>query len=71
MTRLLAIELPPGVPVVFKPGGIHMMLLGLNRQLKEGETVPLILTFEKAEAIELDAQVLEIAATAQPGSAGQ
>src|SRR5882672_8183033 len=71
MTRLLAIELHPGVPVVFKPGGIHMMLLGLNHQLKEGETVPLTLTFEKADAIEVDAQVLGIGATAQPGSAGQ
>lgn len=67
MTRLLAIELHPGVPVIFKPGGIHMMLLGLKHQLKEGETVPLTLTFEKADAIEVDAQVLGIGATAQPG----
>ncbi|UVK53256.1 copper chaperone PCu(A)C [Mesorhizobium sp. AR02] len=71
MTRLLTIELQPGVPVVFKPGGIHMMLLGLKHQLKEGETVPLTLTFEKADAVEVDAQVLGIGATAQPGSAGQ
>ena len=34
MTQLSAIELHPGVPVVFKTGGIHMMLLGLRHQLR-------------------------------------
>jgi copper(I)-binding protein len=70
MTRLLTIELHPGVPVVFKPGGIHMMLLGLNHQLKEGETVPLTLTFEKAEAIEVDARVLGFGATGDQAGSG-
>jgi copper(I)-binding protein len=70
MTRLLAIELHPGIPVVFKPGGIHMMLLGLNHQLKEGETVPLTLTFEKADAIEVDAQVLGFGATGDQAGSG-
>lgn len=68
MTQLLAVELPPGVPVAFRPGGIHMMLLGLKHQLKEGETVPLTLTFEKADAVEVDARVLGIAATGDPGN---
>jgi len=68
MTRLLTIELHPGIPVVFKPGGIHMMLLGLKHQLKEGETVPLTLTFENANAVEVDARVLGIAATGDPGN---
>lgn len=68
MTRLTTIELHPGVPVVFKPGGMHMMLLGLTHQLKEGETVPFTLTFEKAGSVEADAQVLGIAATGDPGN---
>ena len=68
MTQLSAIELHPGVPVVFKTGGIHMMLLGLRHQLKEGETVPLILTFEKADAIKVDARVLGIGATGDSGN---
>lgn len=71
MTQLSTIELPPGVPVVFKTGGIHMMLLGLKHQLKEGETVPLTLTFEKADAIEVEARVLGIGATGDAGSQGQ
>lgn len=68
MTQLSAIELHPGVPVVFKPGGIHMMMLGLKQPLKEGDTVPLTLTFEKAGAIEVDAQVVGIGAMGGPGS---
>ena len=68
MTQFSAIELHPGVPVVFKPGGIHMMLLGLKHQLKEGETVPLTLAFEKADAIEVDARVLGIGATGDLGN---
>lgn len=45
-----------------------MMLLGLKHQLKEGEIVPLTVTFEKADAIEVDARVLGIAATGDPGN---
>ena len=68
MTQLSAIELPPGVPVVFKTGGIHMMLLGLKHQLKEGETVPLTLTFEKAGPVDVEARVLGIGATGDAGN---
>lgn len=35
-----------GETLVLAPGGMHMMLLGLSRQLKAGETVSLILRFE-------------------------
>ena len=45
-----------------------MMLLGLKHQLKEGETVPLTLAFEKADAIEVDARVLGIGATGDLGN---
>ncbi|WP_136616212.1 MULTISPECIES: copper chaperone PCu(A)C [Mesorhizobium] len=68
MTQLSAVDLHPGIPVVFKTGSIHMMLLGLKHQLKEGETVSLTLTFEKADAIEVDARVLGIGATGDAGS---
>ncbi len=63
MAQLPAVELPPGVPVALKPGGIHMMLLRLKRPLAEGESIPLTLTFEKAGAVEVEARVLGIAAT--------
>ena len=40
------IDLPAGKAVELAPGGYHIMLMGLTRQLKEGETVPLTLVVE-------------------------
>ena len=42
------IDLPPNGTVEMKPGGLHVMLVGLNAPLKEGESVDLVLHFEKA-----------------------
>jgi copper(I)-binding protein len=39
------IGLKPGETVEFKPGGYHVMLMGLRQQLKPGDTFPLTLTF--------------------------
>lgn len=39
--------LPPGGKVEFKPGGWHLMLIGLKKPLKAGETFPATLTFQK------------------------
>jgi copper(I)-binding protein len=47
MARVDGIDLPAGKPVDLAPGGYHVMLMGLNRQLKEGDTVPLTLVIEK------------------------
>jgi copper(I)-binding protein len=38
-------------PTVLKPGGLHIMLIGLKQQLNRGETFPLTITFEKAPAV--------------------
>ena len=35
-----------GQPVELKPGGYHVMLMQLKQALKEGDTVPVTLTFE-------------------------
>lgn len=45
------IELPAGGSVVLKPGGYHVMLMGLKRPLKPGESFPLTLTLEKAGSL--------------------
>ncbi len=42
------LPVPAGESVALKPGGYHVMLIGLKKQLKAGETLPLTLTFEKA-----------------------
>jgi copper(I)-binding protein len=51
------IALPPGQKVELKPGGMHVMLMGLKQQLKEGETFPLTLRFEAAGEIAIDVRV--------------
>lgn len=42
------IDLPPHATVMLKPGGYHVMLMGLTKPLKAGESFPLTLTFQKA-----------------------
>lgn len=48
MRRVDAIELPAGKPVSLAPGGYHVMLFDLKRQLKEGENVDLTLVVQDA-----------------------
>ncbi len=63
-----AIELPAGGRVEFKPGGLHLMLVGLKAPLKAGETFPLTLTFEKAGTVEV---TVNVQADAPAGGAAQ
>lgn len=48
MRPLADVDLPANQPVTLKPGGTHIMLMGLTRQLKPGETFALTLSFDKA-----------------------
>jgi len=45
------LEVVPGTPAVLKPGGAHIMLLGLKRPLRRGETFPITVIFEKAPTV--------------------
>ena len=49
MSPVKAIELPAGETVRLAPGGYHIMLRGLRRQLKQGESVPLTLRVESGK----------------------
>ena len=46
MSAVTRLPLAAGKVVELKPGGYHVMLMGLAHPLKEGDTVPLSLTFE-------------------------
>jgi copper(I)-binding protein len=48
MRPLADLDIHAGQPVTLKPGGQHVMLLGLAAPLREGLSFPLTLTFEKA-----------------------
>jgi len=45
MRAVDSLPLPAGKAVELSPGGYHLMLLDLTRPLKEGDSVPLSLTF--------------------------
>jgi hypothetical protein len=47
MRALEALPLPAGQAVMLKPGSHHLMLLGLKRELKPGDTVPVTLKIER------------------------
>ena len=57
MERQEAIPIPSGAELVMSPGGYHLMLIGANRTLKAGDTLPLTLMFEDGEKIELSVPV--------------
>ncbi|MDT7951558.1 MAG: copper chaperone PCu(A)C [Acetobacteraceae bacterium] len=62
------LPLPAGQPVMLRPGGDHIMLEGLKAPLKQGQSVPLHLTFAKSAPVDATATVAAIGASA-PGSA--
>jgi len=58
MRAVKSIELAAGRAVELKPGGYHVMLMDLKRQVKDGEVVPVTLVVEtagKREAVEVQA----------------
>jgi len=60
-----AVEIPPGATLGLEPGGLHVMLMGLQGPLVEGESFAMTLTFERAGSVELTVPILS--ATAQQG----
>ena len=63
MQEVQAVPLPAGKAVELKPGGHHVMLMGVSKPLKPGDTVPLTLTIEekgKRSTVEVKAAVRPI-----------
>ncbi len=59
MRQVDAIELATGQTVELKPGGYHLMLMGLKAPLKVGEKFPLTLKFEKSGEVVVTVNVEE------------
>ncbi|MCW8090858.1 copper chaperone PCu(A)C [Alteromonas sp. ASW11-130] len=51
------VKLPSHQNVSFMPGGHHIMLLGLNRPLKEGESINLTLLFDNGATKDIRATI--------------
>jgi len=56
------LELPAGATTELKPGGYHVMFLGLKQPLAEGESYPVTLVFEKAGKLEVEMKIEGMAA---------
>lgn len=57
MRQVEAIALPTGKKVELKPGGFHIMFVGLKAPLKAGDKFPMTLKFEKAGEVEVEVSV--------------
>ncbi|MFN4091126.1 MAG: copper chaperone PCu(A)C [Alphaproteobacteria bacterium] len=57
MRPVSAIEVPAQGSVALRPGGYHVMLIGLHAPLVEGATFALTLDFEKAGAVPVEVAV--------------
>lgn len=56
------VDVEPGTPVVFQPGGLHIMLMGLKKQLVPGDTFELVLTYRDAGQVKVTAEVMPLGA---------
>ncbi len=57
MREVAAIEVPAGKTVELRPGGLHIMLMGLKAPLKQGERFALTLRFEQAGEVTVQVAV--------------
>lgn len=57
MRKVDSIVIGPGEEVAVEPGGLHIMLIGLTREIKEGDTVELNLIFESGATLTVSAPV--------------
>jgi len=57
MRPVSAIPVPAHGKTVLKPGGYHIMLLGLKQDLKPGEKVPVTLKFDQGGEVRVEALV--------------
>ena len=57
MRQVDGVALPAGKTVELKPGGFHIMFVGLKAPLKDGDKFPMTLKFEKAGEVEVTVNV--------------
>jgi periplasmic copper chaperone A len=54
MREIKSLDIPAKGKTELKPGGLHIMLIGLKDGLKEGQKFPLTLKFEKAGEVTVE-----------------
>ena len=56
----LGIKIPTGETISLKPGGFHLMFMGMKSQLKDGQNYRIKLTFTHSGTMEIDFPVLSM-----------
>ena len=70
MRRVEGVDLPAGGTVELKPGGYHVMFMGLHKPLKKGEKFPMTLVFEKAGKIATEVEIMDVGSMRGGGGHG-
>lgn len=60
MVEVKSIEIKAGKVLAMKPGSYHVMLIGLKKSLKKGQSAKIKLTFDDGTILHAEAQVREI-----------
>lgn len=55
MQEVENLRIPAGDKVRLQPGGLHVMLMGLNGQIKEGDKVPVTMAFSNGQTVSVEA----------------
>ena len=66
MRPVPAIEIRAKGEAVLRPGGLHVMMIDLKAPIKEGDSVPITLTFDDGSSKQVDAKVLRATAAPAP-----
>lgn len=66
MRPVQGIDIKAKAEAVLKPGGLHVMLIDLKAPMKEGDVVPITLTFDDGSSKQVDAKVVRPMAAGMP-----
>lgn len=66
MNRVDSVTLDPSAKVEFKPGGLHIMLIGLKQDLKINDEIEITLRFKNFEDITIKVPIKESASEESP-----
>jgi len=64
------VEIKPGQTVEFKPGGYHLMFVGISQPVEQGKRVKGTLEFEKAGKVDVEYAIEPIGGTPKGEDAG-
>lgn len=54
MDELFKVPIEPDADVIFEPSGLHLMCLGLVEPVKDGDSIAVILEFERSGSLDIE-----------------